>query len=225
MKRTEQTSRNDRTDLPPDFARATGLFANPIAGAAAVGALGLGLASHAFGMWLGTMTAAAEASQRLLHDTLDTRTRPHRKPVELRLVETPAKEAMGAAARTLQADAEIAAREVVRVTRKTARESIEDAAPVAAALASPRRQATKPEPAAQADDLKAISGVGPKLEKVLNGSGIWTYAQIAALDADEIARIEDELGFKGRIERDDWLGQAKALSGKAYEADRSTGGK
>ena len=96
------------------------VLANPLASAAAFGVLGLGLASHAFGMWLGAMTAAAEASQRLLHDTLDTRTRPHRKPVELRLVETPARDAVGAAARTFQADAEIAAREVVRATRKTA---------------------------------------------------------------------------------------------------------
>ena len=64
------------------------------------------------------------------------------------------------------------------------------------------------------DDLKAISGIGPKLEKVLNGLGVWTYAQIAAWTREEIAWVEDYLSFKGRIGRDDWIGQAVKLSGK-----------
>lgn len=61
------------------------------------------------------------------------------------------------------------------------------------------------------DDLKLISGVGPKLEQVLNGMGIWTFAQIADWSADEIAWVDDYLQFKGRIERDQWLEQATKL--------------
>jgi len=61
------------------------------------------------------------------------------------------------------------------------------------------------------DDLKAISGIGPKLEQVLNGLGIWTYGQIAGWTAAETAWIEDRVGFAGRIGRDDWGGQAVAL--------------
>lgn len=65
------------------------------------------------------------------------------------------------------------------------------------------------------DDLKAISGVGPKLEGVLNSLGIWTYGQIAALTPYEVAWVDDYLQFKGRIERDGWIAQAADLAKKA----------
>lgn len=62
------------------------------------------------------------------------------------------------------------------------------------------------------DDLKAIGGIGPKLEKVLNGFGIWTYGQIAALTGGEILWLDEQLGFRGRIARDEWQKQAVALA-------------
>ena len=61
------------------------------------------------------------------------------------------------------------------------------------------------------DDLKKISGVGPKLEEKLHANGIFHYDQVAAWTAAEIAYVDDQLSFKGRIERDDWIGQAKEL--------------
>jgi len=67
-------------------------------------------------------------------------------------------------------------------------------------------------PAGEADDLKKISGVGPALEKKLNDLGITTFEQVANFTADEIEKVDDALSFKGRIERDDWVGQAKALT-------------
>ncbi|MHA6692368.1 NADH-quinone oxidoreductase subunit NuoE [Devosia sp. A449] len=73
-------------------------------------------------------------------------------------------------------------------------------------------------PTGKADDLKLISGVGPVLEGRLNGLGITTWAQVAALSADDIARIEDSLSFAGRVTRDNWLGQAAALA-KGGEAE------
>jgi NADH-quinone oxidoreductase subunit E len=88
------------------------------------------------------------------------------------------------------------------------------AAPVAAepvapkAHMAPRAQARPDAP----DDLKAIGGIGPKLEKVLNGLGIRTYAQIAALTEAEILGLDEQLGFRGRIARDEWLKQAAALA-------------
>ena len=66
-------------------------------------------------------------------------------------------------------------------------------------------------PNGEADDLKKISGVGPVLEKKLNDMGIYHYSQIAAFTPEEIAKVDTELNFKGRIERDDWLTQAKTL--------------
>jgi large subunit ribosomal protein L27 len=65
---------------------------------------------------------------------------------------------------------------------------------------------------ASKDDLKKISGVGPKLEEALNDAGIYTYEQVSKMKAKEFD-ILDELvsGTKARAERDDWTGQAKKL--------------
>ncbi|WP_108484105.1 50S ribosomal protein L21 [Oceaniglobus ichthyenteri] len=59
-----------------------------------------------------------------------------------------------------------------------------------------------------ADDLKKISGVGPKLEELLNENGVFHFDQIAAWNTEEIAYMDEQLSFKGRIERDGWLAQA-----------------
>jgi len=67
-------------------------------------------------------------------------------------------------------------------------------------------------PDGEPDDLKKISGVGPVLEKKLHGLGITKYAQIAAFSEDDVSRVDDALSFKGRIGREDWIGQAKALA-------------
>ncbi len=67
-------------------------------------------------------------------------------------------------------------------------------------------------PAGEPDDLKKISGVGPVLEKKLNALGITKYAQVAAFTEDDVSRVDDALSFKGRIGREDWIGQAKALA-------------
>ena len=68
-------------------------------------------------------------------------------------------------------------------------------------------------PEGKADDLKKISGVGPVLEKKLNALGITKYEQIMNFSADDIARVDEVLNFKGRIERDNWIDQAKELAG------------
>lgn len=62
------------------------------------------------------------------------------------------------------------------------------------------------------DDLKLISGVGPVLEKKLNDLGIYTYKQVASWKKAEREWVDGYLSFKGRIERDDWVKQAKALA-------------
>ncbi len=62
------------------------------------------------------------------------------------------------------------------------------------------------------DDLKELSGVGPALEKKLHEAGVTTFAQIAAWTADDIAEMDEKLSFKGRIEREGWVEQAKELA-------------
>ena len=64
----------------------------------------------------------------------------------------------------------------------------------------------------KADDLKMIKGVGPKLEGVVNGLGFYHFDQIAAWTPDEVAWVDAQLKFKGRINRDGWIEQAKLLA-------------
>ncbi|MCB0734402.1 MAG: DUF3341 domain-containing protein [Flavobacteriales bacterium] len=62
------------------------------------------------------------------------------------------------------------------------------------------------------DDLKVISGVGPVYEGKLNDLGIYTYEQVAKLTPEAITAIEELTKyFPGKIEREDWVGQAKKL--------------
>ncbi|MGF1476597.1 MAG: helix-hairpin-helix domain-containing protein [Geminicoccaceae bacterium] len=61
---------------------------------------------------------------------------------------------------------------------------------------------TAAEVSSEPDDLKKIKGIGPVLEKKLHNLGITTFAQIAAFDATEIARIDEVLDFMGRFERE-----------------------
>ena len=86
------------------------------------------------------------------------------------------------------------------------------AKPAAAPKAAPAEAETpKAAPAGTADDLRKLSGVGPKLAEKLNAAGITTFAQIAAWTEEDVARIDEQLSFKGRIEREGWIEQAKAL--------------
>ena len=97
-----------------------------------------------------------------------------------------------------------------------------------AAAAAPKKAAPKAEkpaekPAAKAkaapaaagaDDLKQLSGVGPALEKKLHESGVTTFAQIAAWTDADVEEFGEKLSFKGRIEREGWIEQAKELAAK-----------
>ena len=63
-----------------------------------------------------------------------------------------------------------------------------------------------------ADDLKRIGGIGPKMEQTLNELGIYHFDQLANLTDAEILWVDSRLRFRGRIERDNWVGQAKSLA-------------
>jgi predicted flap endonuclease-1-like 5' DNA nuclease len=79
-------------------------------------------------------------------------------------------------------------------------------------LAAELLHAEAPAAAAAADDLKQLSGVGPALEKKLHAAGVTSFAQIAAWTEADIAEFDEKLNFKGRIEREGWVEQAKALA-------------
>ena len=62
------------------------------------------------------------------------------------------------------------------------------------------------------DDLKQIKGVGPAIEKTLNDLGIFRFNQIAIMSEYDIDRVAQRLkGFRSRIYREDWVGQARSL--------------
>ena len=89
----------------------------------------------------------------------------------------------------------------------------EASAPAAKAAAKPKAAKAAAAPAAAGgDDLKKLSGVGPALEKKLYEAGVTSFAQIAAWGADDIAAMDEKLSFKGRIEREGWVEQAKTLA-------------
>lgn len=84
----------------------------------------------------------------------------------------------------------------------------------AAAKAEAKAQAPEAAPAqaSGADDLKKLSGVGPVLETKLIEAGVTSFAQIAAWGPAEIEEFDEKLSFKGRIEREGWVEQAKKLA-------------
>lgn len=96
-------------------------------------------------------------------------------------------------------------------------------APAPAQEEAPVVEATEPEEEAAEvetgvaeaapDDLKKLKGVGPALEKKLHDAGVTSFAQIAAWGPEDVAEMDEKLSFKGRITRDDWIGQAKDLAG------------
>lgn len=104
---------------------------------------------------------------------------------------------------------------------KASLESVEDAVETEIGADETATTAKKPsglksKAPAQPDDLKLIKGIGPSLERQLNDLGIYSFEQIATLDDDELAWVDDHIEtatFKGRCYRDDWVGQAKAQLG------------
>lgn len=106
------------------------------------------------------------------------------------------------------------------------KEAPKKAAPKAEKKAAPKKAAPKKEaakdtgkpanllakPKGEKDDLKEISGVGPKLEDTLNKQGVWHFWQIAEWKKADVEMMDDLLSFKGRIDRDEWIKQAKKLA-------------
>lgn len=163
------------------------MMAHPAAAMAAATAVGIGFSTQMAGAFFGALQGAFEATSRIA-EALDETPPAAAKP-EVRIKPENIRPAA----------AKKAALSIVATPEPKA-------APVAAKKPASR--------ARKADDLKLISGIGPKLEQVLNAKGIRTFAAIAAWSDAEAAGIDAELGFDGRIARDDWRGQAKALAAK-----------
>jgi len=121
-------------------------------------------------------------------------------------------------------DFEALTKEVHRLTKKLAKleKCCESSTPIKETNPETKKKkiAKKPAPIAKApqasstpqDKLTRIRGIGPVLEKKLHGLGVFHFSQIAGWSQDDIDRIAEHLSFKGRIEREEWVKQAKELT-------------
>jgi NADH-quinone oxidoreductase subunit E len=94
-----------------------------------------------------------------------------------------------------------------------------DATPAAVAEGGAKPKGLKAARKGVADDLQKIEGIGPVLEKLCHGLGIFHFDQIAAWGLPEIAWMDGNLkGFRGRVTRDKWVAQAKLIGEIGMEA-------
>lgn len=89
--------------------------------------------------------------------------------------------------------------------------AVETEAPAVSAEAGPRFKGLDA-PQGEKDDLTRINGIGPVIEETLNEMGIFHFHQIAAFTDEDIAMVNDDISFPGRIEREEWISQAKELA-------------
>jgi len=84
----------------------------------------------------------------------------------------------------------------------------------AKAQVAPKAKAAKPAPTASIpDNLELIKGLGPKVNTLLKGLGVTSFAQVASWTAADVSEIDAKLGaFAGRITRDNWIDQAQLLA-------------
>lgn len=177
------------------------LMQQPMAAMAAATAVGLGLSSQFAGFMLGAMQGLNGTSRQPVPSA------PAEPPVQVKGSEPEEKPAE--APETLEPNAPVALQPVAAVVEPGKPVRKPRVAPSARVKAKPQTQVAA---MSQPDDLKRIAGIGPKLEQVLNAMGVTSFADIVALTEADIARIDGELGFNGRIARDGWVEQAKALS-------------
>jgi Uncharacterized conserved protein len=216
-----------------DWMETGGTLANPfalhsLAAMSAASAVGIAVASQ----WAGTVMGLMQGAMGRTFAGFDPLDVPAGRPAR---PEKPAHPpASTAVVAKLKSDARAAAEAAVEPSAPVApkAEPVTKAASVKVAKApgealAPEdfRRPAEIEKPAKPDDLKRIAGIGPKLEQVLNGLGVWTYAQIAGWTPEEIAWVDDYLQFRGRIGRDDWVAQAAALARGEVGEDAKTIGK
>jgi poly(3-hydroxybutyrate) depolymerase len=134
-----------------------------------------------------------------------------KKPASTRVAQNKAAAQKTAASKTAERVAEAAPVAQESVANDDVRSS--DAFGFAGNRGMPKRATAN----GKIDDLKQISGIGPKLEALLNEQGIFQFWQLAGLGQSEIETLEERLSFKGRIAREGWIAQAKVLNDAASD--------
>ncbi|MBO6895306.1 MAG: NADH-quinone oxidoreductase subunit E [Roseibium sp.] len=119
-----------------------------------------------------------------------------------------AEKAAAPAAKKAEAPAKKAAAKPAAKKKAEPAKAETDASPVAEKAPEVLKEARGGKP----DDLKKLKGVGPKLESTLHELGFFHFDQVASWGPEEVAWVDSRLKFKGRIERDGWIEQAKILA-------------
>ena len=119
--------------------------------------------------------------------------------------------AQGSAGVDLGEMEEPAAEELPAADRASAEAGAGEAAAAKAPVADGQGFEILTAPRGAPDDLAKLPGVGPQIVKKLNDAGIYHYWQIAAMTAEEAAKIDRDLKLAGRIERDGWIELARGL--------------
>ena len=78
-------------------------------------------------------------------------------------------------------------------------------------------------PKGEPDDLTQIKGVTAELAGRLNGIGVIKFEQVANFSDDDIANVDETLQLEGRMEREDWIGQAQRLLAEATAGEVAAG--
>ena len=180
------------------------------AGVAAVG--GAALASASSG------PSAAELREREAEASALAKANAERAAAARAAAERNAAERLAAA----RAAAEKAVADRVKAASSDNSASIKRATPVAKASVAkskaPAKKAAKPV-ADIVDDISLISGIGPKIKQQMIKAGYPSLKSIASMSVAQLAKIDGDLGFSGRGEREEWIAQAKELlAGKAPRA-------
>ncbi|MBW9113028.1 5' DNA nuclease [Rhizobium cauense] len=203
-KAPDSTDKEGAADFSADFGRLAAemlenaralpmpsAMVNPAAAMAAATAIGFGFSTQMAGAFFGALQGALDATSKLAA-VLDETPPDEGKPE----VEVRPENIRPSPIKNTNAEVKLA---VVPLKKPDVKPAV---------VTKPASRVRK------ADDLKQISGIGPKIEQVLNAKGIRSLAVIAGWSDEDVARVDAELGFDGRVARDGWVAQAKALAGR-----------
>ncbi len=185
----------------------------PFGAATAAGSLAAFSPVPAFGFWLGL----CKSSSRMMLEGFVCA--PAAKPLNKAVAATPLE--MPVAAKPVAKKAETSSKPA-KIESVTA--ALDIVPPVERPVEGLAEDQVEAKPASlsgprggKGDDLKLISGVGPKIEGNLHELGIYHFDQIAQWTPAEVIWVDDHLRFSGRITRENWIAQAKALATGGHE--------
>jgi NADH-quinone oxidoreductase subunit E len=187
------------------------LFAEQAAAMAMMTAYGMSVAAQMTGMMLGALRGPTSVDEAEKPKSAE----PKAESATAKVVELRPRAPKTAETKPAPV-AKVAEKPVKKAAKQPAKTKVAPAkAPEPKPVAPVDKAASKVaiQAATDRDDLKKIPGIGPRLEQELNARGITRYADLGGLSKAAVKKLDAELELEGRITRDDWAGQAKALSG------------